>query len=388
MKSIYLLRTFNFLYFALLALFVSFLPVYMDAQGLTTSKIGLIIGTGGIVTIFSQPLWGMISDKTRTVKKIMLLLMACSTVVGYFLYASGSFIVLLLFTMLLYFFLMPLDPLTESLNFQTAEANKVSYGSVRTFGAVGYAVMSLAVGYAMLYFGIESLALLFAGIGVIGFLVCLGLPDAPATGKPVSLKSLRNFLSHRETLGFLILILISAVPQRTNDIYLGVYIRQMGGTSDLVGQAWFLAAGSEILVFALSFWWLRKGKEMILISFACFFYALRFFLSAWITDPHWLTYLQLLQIFTFPVFYSAAIQYLYRIVPEEWKATGQTVLALLFFGVSGIVASYLGGWAYEILGGQQLYLSISVLSTAGLLLSFVLHRIYGERLEVTKILVR
>ncbi|MDQ0886957.1 PPP family 3-phenylpropionic acid transporter [Paenibacillus sp. V4I9] len=379
MNSSNLLRSFNFLYFALLAMFVSFLPVYLDAQGLPATKIGLIIGTGGFIAIFSQPLWGMISDRTKTIKKVMLLLLGCSTIVGYFLYASSSFIVLLLFTMLMYFFLMPLDPLTESLNFQTAEANGVSYGSIRTFGAVGYAVMSLAVGYTTQYFGINSLAFLFAGIGIISILICLPLPDAPVTGKPISLKSLRIFLSNKETIWFMLLIFIVAVPQRINDTFLGVYIRKLGGTPDMVGLAWFLAAGSEILVFALSFWWLRKGKELAIISFAAVFYFIRFFLSAWVTDPHILVYLQLLQTFTFPIFYSAAIQYLYRIVPEEWRATGQTVLAILFFGVSGIVASYLGGWFYESFGGKQLYLWISGMSFAGLLFSFVLNAVYGKR---------
>ncbi|MCY9664592.1 MFS transporter [Paenibacillus alginolyticus] len=379
MNSSNLLRSFNFLYFALLAMFVSFLPVYLDAQGLPATKIGLIIGTGGFIAIFSQPLWGMISDRTKTIKKVMLLLLGCSTIAGYLLYASSSFIVLLLFTMLMYFFLMPLDPLTESLNFQTAEANGVSYGSIRTFGAVGYAVMSLVVGYTTQFFGINSLAFLFAGIGIISILICLPLPDAPVTGKPISLKTLRNFLSNKETIWFMLLIFIVAVPQRINDTFLGVYIRKLGGTPDMVGLAWFLAAGSEILVFALSFWWLRKGKELAIISFASVFYFIRFFLSAWVTDPHILVFLQLLQTFTFPIFYSAAIQYLYRIVPEEWRATGQTVLAILFFGVSGIVASYLGGWLYENFGGKQLYLWISGMSFAGLLFSFVLNAVYGKR---------
>lgn len=378
MSSSNLLRSFNFLYFALLAMFVSFLPVYLDAQGLPATKIGLIIGTGGIITIFSQPLWGMISDKTKTIKKVMLLLLVCSAIVGYFLYTSNSFIVLLLFTMFLYFFLMPLDPLTESLNFQTAEANGVSYGSIRTFGAVGYAVMSLAVGYAIQYLGLNSLGFLFAGIGLISLLICLALPDAPVTGKPITLKSLRNFLGNKETIWFMLLIFIVAVPQRINDTFLGVYIRQLGGSPELVGQAWFLAAGSEILVFALSFWWLRKGKELTIIAFSALFYCIRFFLSAWVTEPHALVYLQLLQTFTFPIFYSAAIQYLYRIVPEEWRATGQTVLALLFFGVSGIVASYLGGWFFESFGGQSLYLSISIMSFAGLLFSLMLRLFYGK----------
>ncbi|NOV04621.1 MFS transporter [Paenibacillus planticolens] len=379
MRAANFLRSFNFLYFAMLAMFVSFLPVYLDAQGLPATKIGLIIGTGGIITIFSQPLWGMISDKTKTIKKVMLLLLACSSVVGYLLYTSNSFIVLLLFTMFLYFFLMPLDPLTESLNFQTAEANRVSYGSIRTFGAVGYAVMSLAVGYAIQYLGLNSLGFLFGGIGAISFLICLALPDAPVTGKPITLKSLRNFLGNKETIWFMALIFIVAVPQRINDTFLGVYLRKLGGSPELVGQAWFLAAGSEILVFALSFWWLRKGKELAIIAFSSFFYFIRFILSSWITEPHALVYLQLLQTFTFPIFYSAAIQYLYRIVPEEWRATGQTVLALLFFGVSGIVASYLGGWFYESFGGKTLYFWISIMSFIGLIFSLVLSAIYGKK---------
>lgn len=379
MHSSNLLRSFNFLYFALLALFVSFLPVYLDAQGLSTSRIGLIIGTGGFIAIFSQPLWGMISDRTKTIKKIMLLLLFCSTIIGYLLYDSKSFIVLLLFTMLLYFFLMPLDPLTESLNFQTAERLGTSYGSIRTFGAVGYAVMSLIVGYAAQYFGIHSLAYLFGGIGMLSLIICLALPDAPVTGKPISLRSLRNFLSNKETIWFMVLIFICAVPQRINDTFLGVYIRELGGNNHLVGIAFFFAAGSEILVFALSFWWLRKGKELALISFAAFFYFLRFLISAWMTDPHVLVAIQLLQTFTFPIFYSAAIQYLYQIVPEEWRATGQTVLAIIFFGVSGIVASYLGGWFYQAFGVHTLFTWVSVLSFSGFLLSLVLRAVYRKQ---------
>ncbi|MED3891827.1 MFS transporter [Peribacillus frigoritolerans] len=384
MKAIRLLKGFNFLYFGLLAIFIPFLPVYLADQGLRPAQIGFIIGTGGFVTLITQPLWGMISDKTRTIRKVLLLLIFFSSVIGYFLYDSSSYLQLILFAMLLYFFLMPIDPLTESLNFTMAEKSGISYGSIRTYGALGYAVISLITGYVMSYFGANSLAFLFAGIGLISFIVSWMMPDAPVSGKPVTLSSLKHFFSNKETLLFLLLVFICAVPARMNDTFLGVYIRELGGSAKLVGLTWFLAAGSEIVVFALSFWWLRKGKEIIIISFAAAFFFIRYFVSAWITDPQLLAYLQIMQLLTFPIFYSAAIQYLYRIVPVEWRATGQTVLALLFFGVSGIIASYIGGAIYGAYGGKTLYLFISSISFVGMVFALVLYRIYGTRLDTAE----
>ncbi|MEV5027089.1 MFS transporter [Paenibacillus sp. LPE1-1-1.1] len=379
MQALRLLRSFNFLYFALLSMFITFLPVYLDEQGLQPAQIGFIIGTGGFVTIITQPLWGMISDRTKTIRKILLLLLVLSSILGYALYSSSHFILLILFAMLMYFFLMPIDPLTESLNFSISEASGVSYGSIRTYGALGYAVTSLLTGYVMSYFGAGSLAMLFAAIGVISLVVSWLMPDVPVTGNPVTLSSLKRFISNKETLMFLMLIFVCSVPARMNDTFLGIYIRELGGSPELVGLAFFLAAGSEILVFALSFWWLRKGKEMLLISISSAFFFIRFFISAWITDPHMLAYLQILQLLTFPVFYSAAIQYLYRIVPVEWRATGQTVLALLFFGVSGILASYLGGSVYGLFGAKTLYLTIAAMSFAGMLFGLVLYRVYEKK---------
>ncbi|SDC44314.1 MFS transporter, PPP family, 3-phenylpropionic acid transporter [Paenibacillus sp. UNCCL117] len=379
MRASRLLKGFNFLYFSLLAMFIAFLPIYLNEQGLQPSQIGLIVGTGGFVTLVAQPLWGMISDKLRTVRLILVLLLLASAATGYMLFTADSYLPLIGFALLLYFCLMPIDPLAESLNFTVAEANGISYGSIRTFGALGYAVAALLTGYVMSYFGAHSLSWLFGGLAVLCLILGWLMPDAPSTGKPVTWSSLKQFLGSRETLLFLLLVFICSVPARMNDTFLGVYIRELGGSPELVGQATFLAAGSEILVFALSFWWMRQGKELVIITIAAGFYFLRFFLSAWITDPHLLAYLQILQVLTFPVFYSTAIQYLYRIVPVEWRATGQTVLALLFFGVSGILASYAGGALYEGFGGRTLFLSISSLSLGGTLFGVVLCRLYSSR---------
>lgn len=372
MKIHVLLKGYNFLFFGLLALFIPFLPVYLAEQGLTTSEIGIIIGTGGFVTLFAQPLWGFISDKTKTIRKVMLILVSMTAVSGYFLFNFDSFTLLIIFALLVYFFLMPIDPLTESMNFTVSEMARISYGSIRTYGALGYAVLALISGFAMDYFGVSSLSILFVLLGLLSFGIMWFMPDVQASSKPVTIEGLKTVLRNKEMLLFLALVFISSVPARMNDTFLGIHIKTLGGETSLVGIAFFLAATSEIIIFALSFWWLRKGKELEIITIATFFYFLRFFVSGYVTSPVTLTILQLLQMLTFPIFYTAAIQYLYNIMPKEWRATGQTVLALLFFGLSSIIASYAGGILYKEFGGHAFYFIISAMSFIGVVFGILL----------------
>lgn len=366
MKVQILLKAHNFLFFGLLALFIPFLPVFLKEQGFTTSEVGLVIGAGGFITIIAQPLWGMISDKTKTLRKVMLLLILLAAVCGFILFNMESFWLLVFTAMLVYFFLMPLDPLTESLNYTMTEASGTSYGSVRTYGALGYAVLSLIVGYVMKWFGMNSVSILFVFLGIVCFIIMWKLPDAPTSSRPVTIDGLKKVLTNKQMILFLLLIFASSIPARMNDTFLGIHINNLGGDTSLVGVAFFISAASEIIVFALSYLWLRQGKELLIITIAIFFYALRFFLSGLVEDPVLLAIIQILQMFTFPIYYTAAIQYLYQIVPREWRATGQTVLALLFFGISGIISSSLGGFLYHVFGGHIFYYTIAAISfTAG-----------------------
>lgn len=368
------LKGFNLVYFGMLALFIPFLPVFLSEQGLTPKQIGFIVGTGGFVTIITQPLWGMISDKTKAMRNVLLLLLTLATILGYLLFTAEQFGMLVAFSMGVYFFLMAIDPLTESLNFTIAEQARISYGAIRTYGALGYALASLAAGYVMNWFGMSSIALFFVALGAVGIVIMMTMPNVAASSSPVTLGALATFFKDKKTVLFLVLVFISSVPARMNDTFLGVHIRALGGSTEQVGQAFFFAAGSEIIVFALSFWWLRKGKELLTITFAAFFFFVRFFVSAFVVDPQILALVQVLQMLTFPIFYTAAIQYLYRIVPTEWRATGQTILALLFFGVSGIIASYAGGVLYDTVSGQNFYFVLASISLISTIFGLILYR--------------
>ncbi|KZE54696.1 MFS transporter [Brevibacillus parabrevis] len=370
--SLLSLRAYNFFYFSLLSIFISFLPVYLSFRGVTPAQIGVLIGAGSFIGILSQPFWGMVSDRTKTIKRVILATLGLSIVSGIGLFSATPFFALFLLVGAMYFFLLPTDPLTESLNYRMAEQHRTSFGSIRTFGAVGYATASLFIGWTLDRLGMEQLVWLFVGYGVLAYLCALAMKDAPASSKPLSWPELKRFFLYPKTQRFFLLLLIAATPHRTNDSFLGVYVQSLGGTTGDVGQAWFLAAVSEVAFFAISARILARWSEIRLIMLASALYAIRYVLCALAPSPEWVVYLQLTQGVTFVIFYTATIQYLYKIIPEEWRATGQTVLAVLFFGISGIIGSLLGGWLFQQSGGAALYWAMGICSAVAFVYSLVL----------------
>ena len=362
MATVPRLRAFNFFYFSLFALFISFLPVYCERIGISGTQIGFIIGFGSIISIFSQPFWGMVSDKFRTIKSVLLLILTISILIGTFLYQSNQIWTISLFVMLMYVFYLPTDPLVESMNFQTAQSQKVTYGSVRMYGAMGYAATSLLAGFAIQFWGIRSLSWIFLTFGIVTLLLALGMKDVRASSKPALFHHLKDFFMQSHTLMFFILVLIVAIPHKMNDIFIGLYIDQLGGDVQLTGLAWFVMTITETLFFAVISRIIKPGKETVIMTIAAGLYALRFLLCSFVVNPYVLVGLQVFQGFTFVFFYTGAIQYLHSIVPEMWKSTGQTVLTVLFFGVSGIVGSTFGGWLLDSVGGSSLYRVMAILA--------------------------
>lgn len=368
------LKSFNFLFFSMFALFISFLPVYADGIGISGTHIGIVLSMGSLISIVSQPLWGMISDRARTIRKVLLFLLACSIAAGALMYSSTELWTLALFVALMNVFYLPTDPLVESLNFQTTQRENVSYGSVRMFGALGYAVTSLLAGYGLQQWGMGSVAWIYAGIGVAALLVAYTIADVKASPKPALFKHLKRFFMQSHTLVFFLIVLVVAIPHKMNDTFVGLYMERLGGSVQLTGLSWFVMTITETVFFAVSAKLIKPGKERLFMTAAAGLYAVRFLLSAFADEPYELVAVQVLQGVTFVLFYVGAMQYLYAIVPDEWKSTGQTMLTVLFFGVSGIVGSSVGGWVIEEWGGRTLYEGMAAISAIGFLLSCALLR--------------
>ncbi|HPC99834.1 MAG TPA: MFS transporter, partial [Acetivibrio sp.] len=81
MNSFKSLRTypFYFIVFYLLmfmgfAVYSVFMPVYLDELGFDNSNIGTLLSLGSFVGLFAQPLWGVVSDRSKSKNNVLRLL--------------------------------------------------------------------------------------------------------------------------------------------------------------------------------------------------------------------------------------------------------------------------------------------------------------------------
>src|SRR5699024_1358086 len=195
----------------------------------------------------------------------------------------------------------------------------------------------------------------------------------------VQLRDVRKLIQNKPFMLFLFLIMFITMTHRASDSFIGLYITQLGGNEGLVGIGWFVGVASEALVFAFAGRWFRTYHTLVFVIFAGIVYSLRWFLYAAADDPMYIIMLQLLHGITFGVFYLAALDYVTRLIPKLLQSTGHLMFYAVFFGISGITGSLLGGALIDSYGGGVLYAVLGFSAAAGVLFLSIYHTMTSRK---------
>jgi len=379
-KQLNILRGVNFTYYSTQAVLTPFLPIYFQLQGFTPAQIGLLMMIGPFAATFAQPVWGYVSDHFQTTKKIIILLWSLALISSVGLFETSGFPAALTFITLLYFFVQPSVPILDSLTIKTAIAAKVPYGSIRLWGSIGYTVVAVASGSLIAYIGgVSNISYLYWAVWIFPIILLFIMKDERSAGQPINFKSLQIILKNKKFMWFLGLVFILCVPHRMNDGLIALYLDEKGASSTMIGLAWALASLSEAPVFAMVGRLLKRYHELALIGIAASVYVLRWLLVASINDPLALTVLQLMHSVTFGLFWIVAVQYAVRLVPENLRSTGQSLLSAVFLGMAGITGGVIGGWINGNWGGAAMYYFASAVSFVAALLFLSTHFYYRRK---------
>ncbi|MCD1259048.1 MFS transporter [Paenibacillus athensensis] len=381
----HLLKPFTFSFFMTMGIVVSFFPLYFDYKGYTKLQIGMLYAIGPLIGIATNLLWGILSDKFQTVKRIMLVLLVGQAAAALLVFSSQRFVVLYLCLAVFFFFQQPVNSLNDSQLMLHVGKTRASYASFRIWGSSGFAFAAGAFGLLLKTFGYGLTPWLCLTTIGLSLLLAVVLKDAPRQPGRIAFGGMLAIVRQKRFLWFLLLICMLATAHRMNDGFLAVHMRQLGAPATLVGYAWMASSLSEIPIFFLLSRFGHRYKELPLLAFAGLAYTLRFTLVALTHDPVWIIFIQMLHSLTFGIFLFTAVRYLQSIVPDQYRASGQAIFTVAWSSVAGLISGTLGGYLFDEWGGTTLYYAgagLSLLAALGFAATHALQT--GELLTDSK----
>ncbi|UVI31931.1 MFS transporter [Paenibacillus spongiae] len=376
-KETAILRTFTFSSYMTLAVVVSYFPLYFLDQGYSESQIGILYSTGPFISIFANLILGIASDKYRTIKKIMILLLFGQLVMVSFLFTTDSFIMVCIIMTAFYFFQQPMNPLNDSLILLSTQYTGTPYALVRMFGSLGFASAAFFFGQLLKTTGSSATLMICVVTIIITLLLSFKLRDYQGSLRKMEFGGFFKLIRKPQIVTFFAILLIISIAHRMYEGFLAVTLRHMGASDSLVGIAWLTSATSEIPILFLLGKYGHKFKELPLLAIASLMYAIRFWLISNISSPIWVIPVQLMHSVTFGIYFTTALRYISNVIPDEYRASGQALFAIVWTGFAGIISGTVGGSIYEHYGRESFFhlaMVLAIIASVGFLAKHTLSR--------------
>jgi PPP family 3-phenylpropionic acid transporter len=223
---------------------------------------------------------------------------------------------------------------------------------MRLGGSIGYAIMALISGFIIagktrLIFPLSITMFLTLAVAIALMPLIKGGRNKNEDGKKANYLTL---FKNRSLVVILFFNFLVYAPYFFYAIFIGVRMREVGATNQMIGLANFLAAFCEIPFLFLADRLLQKYGFKPLLLIAGSTMALRLFLSGIIESAWILVFIHMLHGTGHIIASYCTSRYINTTVPNELKASGQTLLGMVTYGLAKMIASLLGGYAVDWIG--------------------------------------
>jgi len=246
-----------FLFWGGAAAVLPYIAVYFESVHLSGRQIGQLTSIPFFISLISSVAFGFLSDVSMK-NRLIMRLCSIGIIVVLFLYPQAQTFASLLPVVLLYsMFHAPTNPILDKMTLDELESPEM-YGKVRAGGSIGWGIMVLVTGLLMdkLGFGIHIMFYINIAFMVLFLLITAFMPQTryheQATRSDTSLKKLGKFLLHPSFLTISLLIIIWGIGEASIQNFLFLHIKQLGGSSTLMGAALSISLVGEIVTFSLA----------------------------------------------------------------------------------------------------------------------------------------
>lgn len=347
-------RFFYFTSFAVLGVYLPYFNVYLADLSFSPFEIGVIAALPPLMKIGVPILWAHWADRFGLRRELSI----ASAVLASVFFAALLFVVgffpVFIFMTLFSIFWAPVLPLVEAATLEAADRHRVDYGRIRLWGSVGFIVVSVGLGlvldrYSQRWVVIGMLTLLFANAVAAARLPVSETPHVPPS------EGLGRHLRRPEVILFLIVCFLMQVSHGTYYGFFSIHLNAIGYTKGTIGSLWAFAVFIEIAALAASGPLIRKMGAARVLSLALAGGVLRWTLYAWTDAFPLLILAQALHSLTFAAFHVAAVLFMYRLLPAELRAGGQSLYGSASYGLGLTAGMLLNGSLYAAVGANVLF---------------------------------
>jgi len=346
------------------------LSVYFsEVQQLNGYQVGTLLSIGPIMMIFFQPLWGLLADAKSAHNKLLVVATFIAGVMGLGYAVIGSYYWYLLIAIILGIFQSAIIPLSDSISVQYANKKKVAYGNIRLYGSLGFGLAVFVMG-SLSEWKPEVIFYAFFLTLTLAAILAVQLPKEKTRSSNLNLFSgVRNLLSIRKFLVFLLITFLIFGPNLANNFYFSLFIEHSGGTYTGIGIAFLIAVLSEIPFMRLAGIWSSKVGLLQVAFIAAIASMLRwiiYFIEPGLPIIYATT---VIQGFSLGLFIPVGIQYVREISPLTLTATAVTLYSAVGNGIGNWFCTFIGGIIFEVYSIYAVYLFFGLLSLFGAILT-------------------
>ncbi|MGL5050173.1 MAG: MFS transporter [Fusobacteriaceae bacterium] len=357
------LKTLYFLFYFSLGSSLLFFSSFFSEIGILGKFSGVIFSAGSLLAMVGQPFLGFLADKTKELKRIIILLMSVVAIISVFFFMYSGKTLILPAYIIYSIAILGAMPLLDSIAVNT----HYSFGKIRLWGSIGFAAGAFVSGRIIEIFGVKSFLIVCLIASIFTVLCLLKISDAKGIQhEKFNIQDALGLLKNSHYVIFIIFSILIVGAGNSHNVFFSQYFTSIGGSMALFGTVVFLLTLSEVPFMNLAANLTKKYGNTSILIFAGAMCSLRWGLYYFFPSSKLVLYTFFIQGASLGVYFALASAYVKTIVPKKTLSVAMT--SFMAAGtLGGTIIQFCSGFIIEnfgIKGIYLLFLIISLIATA------------------------
>ncbi|MDQ8736036.1 MFS transporter [Paenibacillus sp. LHD-38] len=359
------LAAYYFLFYLALSVYMPYMSLYFRDKGFSNTIVGLILSLWALVSVIAQPIMGMLNDRSSNPRIILLVSAIAAPVIGTLFYYFDNLYAIITLSVFFSWFQSSMGPLSDSIAVEIGKRDGFSFGSIRLWGALSYAIGAFITGFLYEKYGYDYIFFYYLAINLVLTFILFMLPKTePAQKKTTIFEQMSEVVGNRPFILFVGVSMLTFMSVAINFSFLPIYFKELGFDKSLLGSAFAVAAIIEVPMFWISAKLSRRIGRFRVLFIAAAIYSVKYLFLFTFADVYLTLAMQLLDGIAFAFAAGTAVEVVESYSSDRTKATMQTIFAAVTWGLGGIVGNAAGGLIVDHWGVQALYLILGILCAA------------------------